>query len=151
MNSIEIDGLRGWSGQIVQFRFPVVAVVGENGTGKTTIFEAVACCYEGEVKSETYFPSDFFQDTPWDRVEGVTIRYSLKQGESIIPHRISKKTARWNFAEKKPRRKVFYQDISRTVPLDATAGYARIAKMGKIETDSENISAEKISHICPMC
>lgn len=78
INAIEIDGLRGWSGQSVQFKFPVVAVVGENGTGKSTLLKSLACCYEADVKSDTYYPSDFFQDTPWDRVEGVSIRYSIK-------------------------------------------------------------------------
>ncbi|PCC84080.1 AAA family ATPase, partial [Pseudomonas aeruginosa] len=34
---IELTGIRGWSGQRVDFGFPVVALVGENGSGKSTV------------------------------------------------------------------------------------------------------------------
>ncbi len=29
---IEIDGVRGWTGQRIDFNFPIVALVGENGS-----------------------------------------------------------------------------------------------------------------------
>ena len=34
---LEIKDIRGWSGQRVPLAFPIVAIVGENGSGKSTI------------------------------------------------------------------------------------------------------------------
>jgi recombinational DNA repair ATPase RecF len=34
---IEIHNMRGWTGQKVEFKFPIVAIVGENGSGKSSI------------------------------------------------------------------------------------------------------------------
>ena len=31
LQMVAINGLRGWTGQAVEFNFPVVAIVGENG------------------------------------------------------------------------------------------------------------------------
>lgn len=59
LETVEISGLRGWSGQTVNFTFPVVAVVGENGTGKSTLLQAAACAYENTDASKTFYPSSF--------------------------------------------------------------------------------------------
>ena len=47
---IEIEGIRGWIGQRVEFQFPIVALVGENGVGKSTVLQAVAASYRGETE-----------------------------------------------------------------------------------------------------
>lgn len=51
---IEIDNIRGWQGQRIKFPFPIVAISGENGTGKSTIIQACASVYQNGI---LYFPN----------------------------------------------------------------------------------------------
>lgn len=68
---MEISGIRGWTGQRIEFRFPIVAVVGENGAGKSTILQAAAASYKSpDLEKKMKFPADFFPDAPWDKIEG---------------------------------------------------------------------------------
>src|SRR5262245_44504013 len=62
---IEIDGLRGWAGQRISFGFPIMAIVGENGSGKSTILQCAASTYRptGNRTDEVWFASDFFPKT----------------------------------------------------------------------------------------
>src|SRR5437868_6308954 len=69
---IEIAGIRGWTGQRIDFTFPFVAVVGENGVGKSTILQAIASIYRSP-SAESFYASDFFPDTPWETVENASI------------------------------------------------------------------------------
>lgn len=52
LQMVQIDGLRGWSGQAVEFNFPVVAIVGENGSGKSTLMKVAACVYDNKDKEK---------------------------------------------------------------------------------------------------
>ncbi len=147
---VEVRGLRGWSGQGVEFRYPVVGIVGENGTGKTTLLKTAASAYENSDQSKTYYPSAFFVDTHWDRIQGVTLNYRVRRGTEISQFRISKRSQRWSFPDKRITRPVFYLDISRTLPLDASAGYAKIAKLAAAEVSTSEILPdyrERLSHV----
>src|SRR4051794_7522320 len=69
LEAVYIDGIRGWSKQWVEFRFPVVALAGENGSGKSTVLKAAAASYSQDkssstVAAQTYAPDDFFPSTP---------------------------------------------------------------------------------------
>jgi predicted ATPase len=44
--SIAIDKARTFQGKTINFDFPVTAIVGVNGGGKTTIMGAAACAYK---------------------------------------------------------------------------------------------------------
>ena len=50
VESVKIDGLRGWNGEMVHFKFPIVAIAGENGSGKSTILKAAACAYRNKAE-----------------------------------------------------------------------------------------------------
>lgn len=116
-------------GQDMKFNYPVVAVVGENGIGKSTFLKAAVCAYQN-ANGKNFYPSKMFMSTHWDEnaLNGAVIEYTVRLGDKDENLKW-KKTKDWGFAPKKnkPSRKVYFLDISRTLPLDATAGYAKIA------------------------
>lgn len=136
VKSIKITNIHGWNGQKIEFRFPVVAVVGENGIGKSTFLKSAVCAYKNK-NSKDFYPSKMFMSTQWDEtaMSGATIEYEIRQGD-VHKNLKWKKTSDWGFTPKKskPERNVYFLDISRTLPLDATAGYAKIAMTSNAET-----------------
>ena len=128
---LEITGIRGWSGQRIDFQFPIVALVGENGSGKSTVLQAAAAAYRSAPKDR--YASDFFPDTPYERIEGATIRYSYRQGPDSQTTTVRKPTNRWRGNPGRPERSVQYVDLRRIQPVGARVGYARILKFGVSE------------------
>lgn len=135
IKKIKITNIHGWTGQEMQFNFPVVAVVGENGIGKSTFLKAAICAYDNQA-GKNFYPSKMFMSTQWDEpaLSGASIEYTVRLGESYRNLKW-KKTQDWGFAPKgkKPKRNTYFLDISRTLPLDATAGYAKIAMTANAE------------------
>lgn len=78
---LEIKGIRGWSGQRVDFQFPIVALVGENGSGKSTVLQCAASVYKDKKKR---FASFFFPDTPFEKIQSAYIRYSYREGHNSL-------------------------------------------------------------------
>jgi predicted ATPase len=158
VNAITIDKIRGWENQTVRFQFPVSVLVGENGSGKSTVLRAVVCAYENDLESaKSYYPSKLFLNTPWDTAsvqKGSMITYEIKEGEKLSSDSKWKKTQDWGYSPKghRPHRAVVFLDISRTLPLDATAGYAKIAQQA-VEELGKDVSSigsplmEAYSHI----
>jgi predicted ATPase len=124
---IEIDGIRGWDGQRFELRFPIMAVVGENGAGKSTVLQAAASVYKPEQDIPGRFASDFFPDTPWDRVHDAEIRYSVREGDQVHASAIRKPTGRWRGNPERRQRNVEYIDLSRIQPVSARTGYRTLA------------------------
>lgn len=150
LQMIQINGLRGWTGQSVEFNYPVVAVVGENGSGKSTLMKGAACVYDSDEKDRRFYPSAFFVETHWDKIQGVTVDFRVRRGPNVDSFRITKPSKRWRVPDKAPKRDVFLLDISRTLPLDASAGYAKIARSAAAEVESAEISdafRERLSHV----
>jgi predicted ATPase len=145
---IEIDGVRGWVGERVEFRFPIVAIVGENGAGKSTVLQAIAASYDQEVGRQ-YFASDFFPDTPWEQVRNAAIRTSIREGATSgsIPRSLRKLTERWRGYDERKSRAVEYIDLRRIQPIAARTGYARMAKREVRETSFETFNVETMERL----
>jgi predicted ATPase len=132
---LRIEGLRGWTGQRVDFGFPLMAIVGENGSGKSTILQAAASVYRSERGSKhSYFPSEFFPDTPWDKIRNAKISYAIREGQNEISGHIHKPTDRWREVPDRHYREVRFIDLRRTQPITSQVGYAKLAKPAHEET-----------------
>lgn len=124
---LELVGLRGWHGQRFQLRYPIMAVVGENGVGKSTVLQAAASVYK-TTDGTTQFASDYFPDTCWEKIKNAQIRYSVRQGTKQIEQSIRKPGERWRGNPSRPERHVFFYDLSRMQPVPARTGYTRLVK-----------------------
>lgn len=144
---IEISGLRGWTGHRIEFGFPIVAVVGENGSGKSTILQAASAIYRSPGSDKKIFASRFFPDTPWDTVRHAEIKSSIREGDSTHIVSIRKPSDRWRGNPKRRQRKVYYIDLSRIQPLSARTGYLKLAKATLREGESKDFSNSLISRL----
>ncbi len=140
LNYMTINGLRGWSGEKINFNFPIAVISGENGSGKSTILKCAAIAYDSLEDNETkdkprpFYGSDFFPDTTWEIITGVTINYSIRQGPNDKNHSYNKKDRNWSDGTGRPKRNIIWLDIARTLPIDSTVGYSRLAKKKNIES-----------------
>ena len=130
---IEIAGIRGWTGQRVDFSFPVVALVGENGSGKSTVLQSVAAAYKAPLAKAERYASDFFPDTPFEKITQATIRFSYREGSGSQVRTVRKPSDRWRGNPQRPERRVEYIDLSRIQPVGARVGYPKMIKAGVTE------------------
>jgi predicted ATP-dependent endonuclease of OLD family len=148
LDSIKIEGLRGLSGQTINFRFPVTAIVGENGTRKSTFLKAAVCAYVGSKNKN--FLSEYFLSTYWDTITDVDIWYTVHQGPQILSFRNGKGKKKWSYSSKRPKREVFFFSISRNLPKEVSIGYAKIARFTTSEISTKELRPEikeRLSHI----
>ena len=135
---IEIGGIRGWQKERVELRYPIMAIVGENGSGKSTVLQCIASVYKSKPTKEQgkkrqpkklTYASDFFPDTAWETIKDATIRYSYRQGGNPpTENSLRKPEPRWRGYKERPSRDVIFRDLSRIQPITARVGYARLAK-----------------------
>jgi predicted ATPase len=151
---IDIKGLRGWTGQRFELRYPIMAVVGENGVGKSTILHSATAVYTPTsttpkqlVKGRGQFASDFFPNTTWDQIKGAEIRYMGREGDKPISGTIRKPTKQWLGNSTRPTRPVRYIDLSRIQPILARVGYSKITKTAHQEASSTPFDKYRLARL----
>src|ERR1041385_4490193 len=116
---IEIQGIRGWTGQHIDFAFPIVAIVGENGSGKSTVLQCIASSYRAQTQQDSRFASDFFPDTAWETIQQASIKWSVREGETSTSGSVRKQSTRWRGNPERRVRTIEYIDLSRIQPVSA--------------------------------
>lgn len=145
---IEIDGIRGWAGQRIPFNFPIVAVVGENGSGKSTILQCAASVYQPVDDSEKgWFASDFLPKTIWEDVKNGEIGFAIREGDGSKTSTVRKPGDRWRGNPERPKRKVDYIDLRRIQPIVARTGYSKLAKDATCETENTPFDKARLARL----
>jgi hypothetical protein len=99
-----LSRLRAFRDETVSFDFPVTALIGPNGGGKTTILGAAACAYE-EVKPRRFFAKSGAFDAS---MQNWTIEYDLLD-RSVNPRTSLRRTA--GFRKSKWNRHAMRRDV----------------------------------------
>lgn len=164
LRSIEISGgtgLRGIDGLIVPFRYPIIAICGNNGSGKSTILALSALAYHSPVgwavfsgnteppqsgTDRTYYTfSTFFLNGPGDGIpDGVSItwRYDLRGAE--VSRTFKKKGNRWGQYDTRPERELYYLPLGRLLPANElsiirSAFHNRVRVLESIQLNEEYV------------
>lgn len=108
--------VRGFSGEPITFDFPVTAVIGPNGGGKTTVLGAAACAYKDIAPRRFFAKSGSFDET----MQNWEIEYDLVDrtlnSKDVVHRTASFKNLKWN--RDALERPVMLFGVARTVPAN---------------------------------
>jgi predicted ATPase len=146
--------LRGLDALDITFQFPITAIAGKNGAGKSTILALACCAYHNSKngfklpkrKNAYYTFSDFFvqhfEEVP---PEGIEIEYyiahnkwkkspSMPDGVGVgMQRRRKNKGGKWNDYDDRAKRNVVFLGIERIVPhseRSQSRSYSRVFSDG---------------------
>lgn len=120
--SLRLSNVRSFTNQAINFDFPVTAIIGTNGGGKSTILGAVALAYK-DVKPGDFFPKSNIGDTSmanWRIDYDIIDRKVNKAGP--IQRNARFVSAKWR-RDTVVERNVVVIPIQRTVPANEQARF----------------------------
>ena len=108
--------IRGFSEEPITFDFPVTAIIGPNGGGKTTVLGAAACAYKDIAPRRFFAKSGSYDETMqnWEIAYELIDRTLSKK--DVIHRTASFKNLKWN--RDALSRKVMLFGVARTVPAN---------------------------------
>lgn len=125
--SMRLDRIRSVADQQISFDFPVTAVIGPNGGGKSTVLGAAALAY-WDVKPRTFFAKSHIGD---DSMQDWKVDYELLDRTISSAGPISRTSKFHNkkwVRDNAPKRQVAIFGISRTVPATEKSIFQRMLK-----------------------
>lgn len=118
LKEIRIQKLKGINNLSLRFDKNVIALMGVNGSGKSTILHALACAYAPYEKGENYKFSYFFTPNPdasWKGSCFTIINYDFNE-KKYISKKYEKQRDRWVRYASRPQRDVYFMGISSCIP-----------------------------------
>lgn len=114
LKEIKIEKLKGINNLSLRFEKNITALMGVNGSGKSTILHALACTYTPYQKGEDYKFSYFFTPNPdasWNGSCFTVTNYDINEKKDISK-KYEKKKDRWA----RPERDLYFMGIASCIP-----------------------------------
>ena len=122
-------GIRGVKDITINFNYPITAIAGTNGIGKTTILQTLACLFHNKDKNhkpyrfsnskiqQSYYTfADFFVIARGEnKGAGAELNFKFIKPNTRADY-IIRKGARWSKYERRPYRHIDFLGISRVLP-----------------------------------
>jgi ABC-type multidrug transport system ATPase subunit len=124
IKSVYIDGFRGIRNIEIPFNFPVVAISGLNGSGKSTVGQISLSGYRKPTTSTDYkrfYVRDFFPASVADPnpfYQDSFVRFTYETDDPNLPQELTVKRANseWSGYKRQPERKCFYVGFTIYIP-----------------------------------
>lgn len=139
LSKIILKRIRGFVDESISFDFPVTALIGPNGGGKTTVLGAVGCAYKAMPPKRFFAKSGNYDESMQDwAIEYELIDRKLSKKDTV------RRTARFRNQRWKRDaldRKVLIFGVSRTVPVNERP------ELKKCTSSSFSVSEENIQEL----
>ncbi len=147
LRRMKLTKIRAFEGEIVDFDFPVTALIAANGGGKSSVLGAAALAYKN-TRPAIFFPKSSLGD---DSMANWGVSYELVE-KSKNQTQLIAKTARFKKSKWKRdeviERPVFYFGITRTVPAGERTEFKKVATPSYRHSGKTiAISSEIIHHV----
>ncbi|MER2565700.1 MAG: AAA family ATPase [Myxococcaceae bacterium] len=126
LTRLHVQGFRLHSGSNLEFRSPITAFCGPNGTGKTTLLQLAACSYRQGAKGfqlRDFFALGALDPTPFKADAKLTIgtwQTDAKAREITLTRR----TSRWSDYRRRDEREVLFLGAAEFPPRAEEQGFA---------------------------
>lgn len=128
LRTIRLNKVRAFNEEVVNFDFPVTALIGTNGGGKSTILGAAAIAYKA-IRPALFFPKSSIGD---DSMADWNVRYDLieksKSPKQLVQRGARFKRSKWA-RDDLIDRSVLYFGIIRTVPAGERREFKKLASI----------------------
>lgn len=137
---IQLSKVRGFEDQTVRLDFPVTALIGPNGGGKTTILGAAGIIYK-DIKPRQYFARSNSLDSDMQewKIEYEIIDRSISKNDTL---RRSATFGSYKWSRKALKREVATFGVSRTVPAVEKVEFLRIASRSFVFASTTGLELE---------
>ncbi len=124
MRSFRLCGFRGISDLTVQCAYPITAISGLNGAGKSTIGQLAVCAYKKPstaINHNRYYVAEFFPSsvadpTPFDPAAKVIYSYETNQLKTPQEVTVSRVQSEWSGYKRQPERYCYYVGFTVYIP-----------------------------------